>query len=58
LLPVNEGVISFYNKWKLLGEAAFQLLNIEFTPREAEMFTEKIVLIESYMPAITDARST
>lgn len=55
LLPSNKPAWDFYRKWKVLGAPAFELIQLEFDDRsEAELFSDKLVMIEKYIPILQD----
>lgn len=56
LLPVNEFAVWFYPRWKTFGQSAFQLVDVNFTPTEAEAFMEKLFVIGQYAPSITESK--
>ena len=45
--------VEAYGNWKVLGDTAFTLMDLEFeTATEADMFREKLMLIESFQNQI------
>jgi len=52
----NASVVAFYPKWKTLGDAAFNLLELDFKDEvEADNFANKLMVIEGAAPLLEQA---
>lgn len=56
LAPENVDVVDFYPKWKALGPAAFELLELNLgDDLSKDLFASKLMAIEAYAPMISQA---
>ena len=59
LAPENAEVVQFYPKWKSLGQAAFELVQLEFSSADrADTFANKLMLMEEDVPLIAQAQQS
>lgn len=56
LLPQNEFAVWFYPRWKTFGSQAFEFVDIEMTPYDAECLMDKLMIIDEHAPAIAEAQ--
>lgn len=54
----NVQAVEFYPRWKVLGQPAFDLLQLDVGDElDADAFVTKLMIIDQYSPAITAAKN-
>lgn len=57
LLPENQQVVTFFSKWQVLGDKAFDLVQIELPDDYAkDEFATKLMVLKGAMPEIARAQ--
>lgn len=58
LLPENEQALVFFNKWQVLGDAAFDLVQIDLDDDfSKDEFATKLIVLKGAIPEIAKAQS-
>lgn len=51
----NHEAVWFYSRWKQFGELAMTFCDLQFTQDNAEIFLDKLMVIDEYIPRLQEA---